>query len=99
MPLPQPIHGHARKERVLRRGQPVGKRLHTALAEVDFRGRPRPARLDGAILLRPLWVAARQDVALVQLLFPVHLHGPEGGDRAAAATYAAAATGLVELSL
>ena len=48
VPLPEPIDGHAGEQRIVGGGQPVGKSLDPALAEVDL----RPARTANRARLR-----------------------------------------------
>ena len=98
VPLPEPIDGDAGEHRILRSGQPIGKCLDAAFAEVDLGGRERPAGLHRLILLGPLGIAAGQDVALLRFAGAVPFHGPEGRQGASAAS-SAAATRLVDLRL
>src|SRR2546427_10757661 len=94
VPLPETIDGHAGKQRVFGRCQPIGKSLYPPLPEIDLCWRKRPAGLHLLVFLGPLGISTGQDVALLQLPLAVNLHGPEGRKLPCSAASPAAAANL-----
>src|SRR5713226_871969 len=99
VPLPEAVYGDSGKHRILRSGQPIGECLDAALTEIDLGGNERPAGLHWFIFLRPLGVAAGENVALLRLPGAVPFYGPKRRQGASAASSAAAPTRLVDLCL